>query len=327
MVSGTATGYLIAGFAASTVLVFLMLRVGRALNLMAVPNARSSHVVPTPTAGGLGFVIPLLVFFGMLYLDGVDVALGLLLSLVLVAAASLWDDFAELSAGLRFTCQTAAVALIVWQLDLPWAWYLLGLTGLALLWHVNLFNFMAGIDGIAAGQCLLYVVGVQVLTLGAPGWMGELCWLTAGAMLGFLAYNWPPAKIFMGDVGSAVLGLLLALLALLLARDGVLPLIASLILLAGFWFDATYTLCVRMATGQAFTQAHRSHLYQKLAAFKGHLWTTGVFIAFGLFWLLPLAWLTLRVADLAWVWLVAAVVPIGVASMRFGAGLPAQDEG
>ena len=211
MVSGTATGYLIAGFAASTVLVFLMLRVGRALNLMAVPNARSSHVVPTPTAGGLGFVIPLLVFFGMLYLDGVDVALGLLLSLVLVAAASLWDDFAELSAGLRFACQTAAVALIVWQLDLPWAWYLLGLTGLALLWHVNLFNFMDGIDGIAAGQCLLYVVGVQVLTLGTPGWMGELCWLLAGSMLGFLAYNWPPAKIFMGDVGSGFLGAALAL--------------------------------------------------------------------------------------------------------------------
>lgn len=326
MVWGSATGYLIAGFAGSVALVFVMLRIGRALNILAIPNARSSHALPTPTAGGVGFVIPLLVFFCLLYLDGVATALGPLLGLALVAAASLWDDFAELSAGLRFACQTCAVALIVWQLDLPWPWYLLGLTGVVLLWHVNLFNFMDGIDGIAAGQCLLYVVGVQVLTLGAPGWMGELCWLLAGAMLGFLAFNWPPAKIFMGDVGSAVLGLLLALLVLLLARDGVLPLIASLILLAGFWFDATYTLCVRIVTGQAFTQAHRSHLYQKLAGIKGHLWTTSTFLAFGTFWLLPLAWLTLRFSDLAFAWLAAAVIPIGVAAVRLGAGLPARQE-
>lgn len=327
MVSGSATGYLIAGFAGSAVLVFLILRMGRTVDILAVPNARSSHVLPTPTGGGLGFVIPLMAFFCMLYLDGVEVALALLLGLTLVAAVSLWDDLAEVSAGLRFACQTCAVALIIWQLHLSWPWYLLGLTGLALLWHVNLFNFMDGIDGIAAGQCLLYVVGVQVLTLGAPGWMGELCWLLAGAMLGFLAYNWPPAKIFMGDVGSAVLGLLLALLALLLARDGVLPLMASLILLAGFWFDATYTLCVRMLTGQAFTQAHRSHLYQKLAAIKGHRWATSAFLTFGIFWLVPLAWLTLRVAELAVVWLVAAVVPIGVAAVRFRAGLYGQEQG
>ncbi|NIL98370.1 MAG: glycosyl transferase, partial [Planctomycetales bacterium] len=148
MVSGSATGYLIAGFAISAALVFLMLRAGRAMNILAVPNARSSHVTPTPTAGGLGFVIPLLGFFGMLYLDGLAVALAFLLGLVLVAAASLWDDLADLSAGLRFGCQTIAVALIVWQLDLPWPWYLLALTGLVLVWHVNLFNFMDGIDGI-----------------------------------------------------------------------------------------------------------------------------------------------------------------------------------
>ena len=139
-------------------------------------------------------------------------------------------------------------------------------TVFVLVWHINLYNFMDGIDGIASSQCLLFCLSVLYLTGGVPGWLGDLLWILVGTALGFLVYNWPPAKIFMGDVGSGALGLILGVVTLQLAISGMLPFIGCLILLTGFWFDASYTLCVRMLSGQAFTEAHRSHLYQKVAA-------------------------------------------------------------
>ncbi|MEM9624444.1 MAG: hypothetical protein AAF993_22580, partial [Pseudomonadota bacterium] len=235
---------------------------------------------------------------------------------------------------------TSAMLLFSLQLGLPL--WLLMLIAVAMVWFINLYNFMDGIDGIAAVQCLLFCVGVQILALQLPGWSGALVWLLSGATLAFLAFNWPPAKIFMGDVGSQFLGLLLGGLVLYLWQQDFVPLVGSLILLAGFWFDATYTLCVRMATGQAYTQAHRSHLYQRLAQRRGHLWTTVAFLLYGLAWLLPLAFaatqhnrgagaaadmatypqLTLFGADpSAWWWLLPAVLPLAVLCVYFRAGV------
>jgi Fuc2NAc and GlcNAc transferase len=148
-----------------------------------------------------------------------------------------------------------------------------------------------------------------------------LLWAVSGASLGFLAFNWPPAKIFMGDVGALVLGLLLGAAVIALDQSAELPFIASIILLTGFWFDASYTLCVRMLTGQAFTQAHRSHLYQRLSDRLGHLGATAAFAALGVAWLLPLAWLSVWQPEWRVVLLLAAPVPYLAGALALKAGV------
>ena len=324
MVPAAALIALFAGFLSATLLEALVLKCARHFRLFALPNARSFHDVPTPGIGGVAFVIPIVVYLAAVAVasQGVGLALGLWPALTLVAAIGLWDDLSELSAKVRFSSHWVAVAWVLWFLDPTWHWAVVCVVALAIVWHINLFNFMDGIDGIAGVQCVVFCLSVQVLSGGVSGWQGDLLWLTMGGMLGFLVYNWPPARIFMGDVGSGFLGLLLGVLAVELWRSETLPLIACLILLAGFWFDATYTLCVRMITGQAFTEAHRSHLYQLVAARKGHLWTTVAYTVFGVVWLLPLAWLVIHFPSTSLLWLLIAVLPPAVLVVRLRVGLP-----
>ena len=202
----------------------------------------------------------------------------------------------------------------------------LAVIAVCMVWFTNLYNFMDGIDGYAAVQCLVFCVGAQWVAGGVPGWIGELIWLLGGVSVAFLTFNWPPAKIFMGDVGSGFIGLLLAFLVFYLWQRGNVPFIASLILLAVFWFDATYTLCVRIVTQQEFTQAHRQHLYQHVAMRRGHLWTTLAFTCYAALWLLPLAWFSAAYQDNLWYQcaaICAAILPLLVLCYRFQAGFPA----
>ena len=326
MVALTAIGFLALGFASALFLEYLIEWTSRRMRWFALPNERSFHAEPTPSIGGLAIVIPVLAYLGYVSAAGVATAHGLLLGAGLLAVVGLRDDLKELSSVFRFACQILAVALVLWYMALPWPWLALLVTGVALLWHVNLFNFMDGIDGIAGSQCLIYCLGVLLLAGDLAGWLGELNWLLAGASIGFLVFNWPPARIFMGDVGSGFLGLLLAVIAVEVARQEYLPLVASLILLAGFWFDASYTLCVRMMSGQKFVQAHRSHLYQQLAAKKGHRWTTLVYAAFAVVWLLPLAAFSANFPQLNVVWLALSISPMAVAAWYFQAGRPQHRE-
>ena len=288
---------------------------------LAAPNARSFHSQPKPTLGGLGFALPILAYLAYVGL-GAPQAAALAVAAASITLTGLLDDLWELSRALRLAVQFFAAILVLWLLPPGWSLWFLALTGLLLVWHVNLFNFMDGIDGLAAGACLFFCLAAQLLAGGVPGWLGDLLWLTAGAMLGFLWFNWPPAKIMMGDSGSTLLGLLLGASVLLLALEDVLPLPSSLILLTGLWFDASYTLCVRIVTGQAFTQAHRSHLYQKAAAQRGHLWSTLAFLAFCAFWLLPLAYLAQAQPAYGWLCQLAALLPLAVAAPLLRAGLP-----
>ena len=313
-----------AAFAVSAAAVACLAHLAPQRGWLAAPNARSLHSRPKPTLGGLGFALPILGFLGYAGLQAAEAA-WLAVAAAGIGLTGLLDDLRELGRGLRLTVQFAAAGLVLWLLPPGWPPWVLALAALLLIWQVNLFNFMDGIDGLAAGACLFFCLGAQLLSGGVPGWLGELLWLTAGAMLGFLCFNWPPAKIMMGDSGSTLLGLLLGASVLLLKAQDVLPLAACLILLTGLWFDASYTLCVRIATGQAFTQAHRSHLYQKVAARRGHLWTTSAFLAFCLVWLLPLAYLAKTLPALGWLWQLAALLPLAVAAPLLRAGLP--DEG
>ena len=301
---------------------WVVLRLANRPHLLAEVNARSSHEIPTPTMGGVAIW-----GIGVTYLmlNTAPSAQWLIGALAGIGIVGLWDDLRPLSARFRLAIQIVASAVVVWWLDptFPWPVFLLLVIGVA--WFTNLFNFMDGIDGIAAVQCLVFCLGAQLLVGGVPGWVGDLIWVTAASSLGFLAFNWPPAKIFMGDVGSSYLGFLIATLVLYLWHSEQSPLIASLILLAGFWFDATYTLCVRIVTRQSFTEAHRSHLYQRLAWRYGHLWTTSAFLIFALSWSLPMAWISIQYPSWAYIPLLLVVLPLTVLCYRFQAGARVED--
>jgi len=296
-------------------------------HLLATPNARSSHTRPTPTMGGVAIALLVIGYFAQLAAVDARVGWGLCGAGIAMAGVGLWDDLRGLSARLRIVVHFIAAAGVLWALQLPVQTVLLGMMLVALVWFINLYNFMDGIDGYAAVQCLVFCLGTHVVAGGVPGWAGDLLWLLGGVTLAFLGFNWPPAKIFMGDVGSGFLGLLIGALVLYLWQAEDVPLVASLILLTVFWFDATYTLCVRIVTRQEFTQAHRQHLYQHVAIRRGHLWTTMAFLSYAAVWLIPLAWftsyfienLTLQIAAL-----IAAVTPIALACWRLRAGFNAQ---
>ena len=313
-----------AGFAATVVLVGLMVTLARRRGLLAAPNARSFHTVATPTVGGLGFVLPALVFLGLESV-ATPALCGLLAGGAGLALMGLVDDLRETGRGVRMAVQLLAVGLVFWTLQPGWPWWVYAPVAALLLWQINLSNFMDGIDGILGTQTLFFCLAAHLLTGGVPGWEGALLWLTAGAMLGFLVYNWPPARIFMGDTGSVFLGLLIGVLVVQLVAQYGVPLLACTILLTAFWFDASYTLCVRIATRQPFTEPHRSHLYQKVAARFGTLWTMVGFSALCVLWLLPLAVAAASFGDSlirGVAFQVLALLPLAVAAWRLRAGLP-----
>ncbi|MEM7220834.1 MAG: glycosyl transferase [Pseudomonadota bacterium] len=265
--------------------------------LFQVANARSFHVGAIRTSGGISFVIPLAAALLWWFFQGAADALPLALAFLALALLGLIDDLRELSSVLRLSLHfvvvalllrlTAAAPVIAHSEFATTALWICACVGL--VWYLNLYNFMDGIDGIASLQAVGYALGCAFYVVGDGGWRIDALWALAAAGTAFLAFNWAPARMFMGDVGSGALGLLTGWFALALAHDGAVPFVVSLILLGSFWFDATYTLCVRMITGQRFFEGHRSHLYQRLAERLGHGRTSALYAGFMLLWLMPLA--------------------------------------
>ncbi len=307
-------------FIASAAIQAGLLRLAPKRGWVAEPNRRGFHAKPIPILGGIGFALPILAWLGWLATQETRLA-GLALALGGVGLIGLIDDLRELGWPPRLAVHCLAAALALWALVPGWPPAMLAAALALAVWHTNLFNFMDGIDGLAGSACVFFCLAVQFLSGGAPGWLGGLMWVTAGGALGFLTFNWPPARIFMGDLGSLLLGLLLAAITVGLIDQGILSALACLILLTGLWFDTAYTLCVRMATRQRVTEAHRSHLYQKAAALMGQRWTTMAFLGFCLLWLLPLAWLAQNRPAYGWLWLLAAALPLAVAAPLLRAGL------
>jgi UDP-N-acetylmuramyl pentapeptide phosphotransferase/UDP-N-acetylglucosamine-1-phosphate transferase len=233
------------------------------------PNERSSHVMPTPRGGGIAVIGTSVVAWLMLWgaglvpLSAVVVAFGAA-GLVVVS----WlDDLRGLSPGLRLLAQFAAVAAgilalpqgAIFQGWLPPALDRIAAT-LLWVWFVNLFNFMDGIDGIDGGEAAAIGIGI-VLVAGGSHDLAAPAVAIAAAALGFLVWNWAPARIFLGDVGSVPLGYLLGFLLYQLALRGAWQ--AALILPLYFLADATLTLLRRLARGERVWQAHREHFYQR----------------------------------------------------------------
>jgi Fuc2NAc and GlcNAc transferase len=281
-------------------------RFARLHGLIDVPNARSSHLVPTARGGGVAIVaafaagVLCLCFLGLI--DSKTIV-ALLAGGGAVAAIGFFDDLRPLPPAVRFAVHLAAALIAAFLLGgIPQAglesWGLHGsvigivLAVLAILWSINLFNFMDGIDGIAASEAIFVAAAGAWLNLSAggdPGLTGAMLCLGA-ACLGFLIWNWPPASIFMGDVGSGFLGFTLIALALALCNRSGIAVEVWPILGGVFLVDATVTLLRRVLRGDRWTLPHRMHAYQRLARrFRGHRPVTLIVIAIDVFWLLPWA--------------------------------------
>lgn len=311
-----------------------------ALRLVQAPNHRSSHVQPTPNGGGLGIVVAgSLAGVGLVLFSGWTLGWFVLGLSALLAAVGLLDDIQHLPARVRFGVQVAVCAgLLFWLGDLPrltfsaglelelGGWILSGLLLLAGVWWINLFNFMDGIDGIAGAQAVFILLGGAVLSawvnaevMSSPVWVLMLC--VVAATVGFLLLNWPPAKIFMGDVGSTWLAFMVFALALLSVQAGWLSYATWLVLAAVFVTDATMTLTTRLLRGERWYEAHRNHAYQKLARhWGGHRPVTLRAVAVNMLWLAPLAGACTAWPQWAFVWVPLAYAPLVIGAVALGAG-------
>lgn len=300
--------------------------------LLDVPNDRSSHRQPTPRGGGLAIVLAYSLALAALNLTGLLPwpLLMAQLGLAPLAAIGFLDDHGHVPARWRLLTQACVALWALWWLggldNLAaggWIGYCAGVFGV--VWMLNLFNFMDGIDGIAGVETITltlsaaWLMGAQTAgSLPAEGWAALSL---AAATAGFLVWNWPPARIFMGDVGSGVLGFILAILALWSATRHSLSLVAWLILAGVFLVDATLTLLTRMLKGERWHEAHRSHAYQQAAQQLGsHRGVTLGVLAINVLWLLPMAWIAVLAPSWEWPVLALAYLPLCLAAYRLGAG-------
>lgn len=251
--------------------------------LLDQPGERRSHTVATPRGGGVAIVLPVLL--AALWLaalaGGKDKALfgSFAVGLVLVAGVGWWDDHSPLSPWFRLAVQGIAASILAWGLYQAGAgpWPALSALALALV-LVNVWNFMDGIDGIATSQAAIAATG-YLWVLNGP-WAALAASLLA-ACLGFLPFNFPRARIFLGDVGSGALGYTLAALLAVSLQGSSLAWPLLLLPLSVFLVDAGFTLISRMLAGERWWTPHVTHVYQQAAFRFGHVPVTGVYFLFG----------------------------------------------
>jgi UDP-N-acetylmuramyl pentapeptide phosphotransferase/UDP-N-acetylglucosamine-1-phosphate transferase len=233
-----------------------------ARRLLDQPNARSSHQQPTPRGGGVAFVL-VAALANVIFLVGVHLRpldllqSGLLLIAVPLSVVGFFDDRYSLSASCRYGAQVFTALLLLWLSPIPLFWLMLPLVLVAVTAIINFTNFMDGLDGLVAG-CMAVALSALALKLTAP-WP---LWALVGALLGFLLWNWSPAKVFMGDVGSTFLGAVFA--GLVLQAPNWPEAIGLLLVCTPLLGDACFCVPRRLLAGQRVFQAHRLHLFQRL---------------------------------------------------------------
>jgi len=259
---------MVTAFTVSLGLSALLSKASGRWQILDIPNQRSLHTRPTPRTGGIailsGSAAALLVAW---FIHGVLIAgLPLLLAITLLAVVALIDDRHTLGAGPRLLIQIGAVSLLLLTQEVPSPGTLALVTaGLFLVWMINLYNFMDGMDGFAGGMA---VTGFGTFALlawqsGSPD-LALGCAVIVAAAGGFLLLNFPPARLFMGDSGSTVLGLLAGVVILTAHREAILPVWLGILVFSPFIIDASVTISRRLLRGEKFWQAHKSHYYQRL---------------------------------------------------------------
>jgi UDP-N-acetylmuramyl pentapeptide phosphotransferase/UDP-N-acetylglucosamine-1-phosphate transferase len=252
----------------------LLCRLLAGKGIVDLPNQRSSHSQATPRGGGIAIIAAIAGGLGILGFvqTPLPAGVGYVGAATLALALVSWvDDVRGLSPLVRIIPQIVCVTIVFYIIPVPslevlsglpvWAQH--GVLALAWLWFINLYNFMDGIDGITGIETLVITIGIAVLAFTTDQFvpLQGPALIIAAATFGFLIWNWAPAKIFMGDVGSVPLGFVLGWLLLKLAGDGYL--LAALILPGYYLADATITLLARLMRGEKVWQAHRQHAYQR----------------------------------------------------------------
>ncbi|MFT5660635.1 MAG: UDP-N-acetylmuramyl pentapeptide phosphotransferase/UDP-N-acetylglucosamine-1-phosphate transferase [Sulfurimonas sp.] len=258
-------------FLFSLILTYFIKNYATKKSLVDIPNDRSSHTAPTPHGGGIA--IALTWFSGISYLYYVnDISSSLYFALmvgVIISVVSYFDDLLELSARIRLISQSLVALLGLYFLGgfESFSFYFFSIENhiftnifafFMIIWFINLYNFLDGIDGYA---------GSEAVFLGMTGFIlfgGSHFLILVVSVLGFLAWNWHKAKIFMGDVGSTLLGYNIAIFTIYYANQEVLNFWVWIILFGVFWFDASVTLYRRYRNGEKIMQAHNKHAYQRL---------------------------------------------------------------
>lgn len=316
----------------------LLRRYALARSLMDVPNARSSHSLPTPRGGGVAIVVAFLLGLNIAFFAELGIPANLFYALLGagagIALLGFLDDHGHIAARWRLLGHfAAAIWALFWlnglpsinafgfSLDLGWLGHVLA--AVYLVWLLNLYNFMDGIDGIASVEAICVCLGGALLGIAGSSQPMEFFapLLLAAAVMGFLFWNFPSARIFMGDAGSGFLGITLGVLSLQAAWVAPQFLWSWLILLGVFIVDATFTLLRRLLRGDKVYEAHRSHAYQYASRrFGRHLPVTLAVLGLNLFWLLPIAlWVGLGGLD-GLVGLVIAYAPLLGLAVKYKAG-------
>lgn len=322
---------------ASVALTGVLRRYAIKRRLLDTPNARSSHSVPTPRAGGIAIVASYLTSLVALALAG-SMPTPLLWAMLgggaLVAVVGFVDDLGQVAPRWRLLAHFGAAAWVLGSLDgMPaielfgialGGWIAIVLGAVYLVWLLNLYNFMDGIDGIAGAEAVCICAGAALLhTIAGQHEIAMVSLLLAAVAAGFLWWNLPQARIFMGDAGSGFLGI--AIGALSLYGGALSPALfwSWLILLGVFVTDATVTLLKRLVRGEKVYEAHRSHAYQRAARRYGsHTRVTVGVVLIDLLWLLPVA-ASVGLAGLDGpLGLAIAYAPLVVLALWFGAGEP-----
>lgn len=318
----------------SSIGVGIIRRIAIAKKMIDFPNERSSHEHPTPRGGGLSIVVIVLAGVFLFGLTGILAwnIIGAIWVGGLIALVGYIDDGGGLSPFKRifihFIAASVGIILLggITSLDLGFTrleWGFVGqiLTVFGIVWMINLFNFMDGIDGLASSEAIfLFGVGGLMLANAGINNLFLLCMLYVGACSGFLWWNWPPAKIFMGDVASGFLGYLIAILAITSSNQG-FSLWSWLILISVFFVDATITLLRRIIHGEKWYKPHRSHAYQHLARYWGsHLKVILAIMAVNILWLAPFAFIVSVNNDWNLVIVTVAILPLIWVAMWIGAG-------
>lgn len=323
-------------FLSAFILTALLRRYALSRSLIDVPNDRSSHSTPTPRGGGVAIVVSFLVALCLLFVGGL-IPMDLFVSCAgagaMVAIVGFMDDHGHIAARWRLLGHfTAAAWALYWLGGLPpvhafgfvinlgWAGSVLA--AFYLVWMLNLYNFMDGIDGIAGVEAV--TVGLGACVLYALGANEALIWpavLLAASVGGFLIWNFPSARIFMGDAGSGFLGLILGILALHAGWISFDLFWGWLILLGIFIVDATCTLLRRLLRGEKGYEAHRSHAYQFASRRHGKHWPITITVGLiNLLWLLPIAIGVTRFGLDGLTALLLAYLPLVILAFKYQAG-------
>jgi UDP-N-acetylmuramyl pentapeptide phosphotransferase/UDP-N-acetylglucosamine-1-phosphate transferase len=269
----------IVSFFVALFLTYLFCKPSSAFHILDYPNARSLHTTPIPRSGGIavltGIIVGGLLLFSFPHHQ--EIGLTIVSAVLPVAGVSFLEDRYGVHFGLRMLCHLFTAIVLFYmgyeisRVELPgFSWStpsFLGflLSTLFVVWMINLYNFMDGMDGFASGMAVIGFTSFAFL-----GWQSDnilfmgASLIVVGASLGFLIFNFPPAKIFLGDTGSSTLGILVAALSLWAAREKIFPLWVAGLIFSPFIVDATVTLGYRTMTGQKIWLPHKTHFYQKL---------------------------------------------------------------